>query len=93
VSAAVIDSGSPVVTDAQTDVDGDAVFDDSRGGLAMFVIFSSAVLIVTGGVAVVALVGTWWVLCLVFAIHVLMTTAVVGTIAFVMKGRSSSLAR
>lgn len=81
------------MTDAQTDVDGDTAFDDSRGGLAMFVIFSSAVLIVTGGVALVALVGTWWVLCLVFAIHVLMTTAVVATIAFVMNGRSSILAR
>lgn len=76
-----------IVTTGQTAVDADAVPDDSRAGLAMFMIFSAAVLIVTGGVALVALVPSWWILGVVFAIHVVMTAVVVGTIAFVMNGR------
>lgn len=55
----------------------------------MFVIFTAAVLIVTGAVALVALVGTWWILGLAFAIHLLMTTVVIATIASVIDGRSS----
>ncbi len=52
-------------------------FADDRGiGLAMLVVFTTAVLTVTGAVAVLALVSTWWVLGLAFAIHVLVTTVV-----------------
>ncbi|MGN6869615.1 MAG: hypothetical protein ACTHMY_14585 [Solirubrobacteraceae bacterium] len=75
------------MTPAETDLHPDTMFDDSGGGLAMFLVFSSAVLIVTGGVALMALVGTWWIFGLAFAIHVLMTTVVVATIVLVMNGR------
>jgi hypothetical protein len=54
------------VTAAETDPHPDAMFDDSGGGLAMFLIFSSAVLIATGGVALIALVGAWWMVGLAF---------------------------
>lgn len=67
-----------------------AALDDSGAGLAMFVIFTAAVLIVTGAVALVALVGTWWILGAAFAIHVIMTTVVVATILYVMDGRASA---
>ena len=50
--------------------------DDRGTGLAMFLIFATAVLIVTGAVAILALINTWWVLGLAFGIHVLMTTVV-----------------
>lgn len=66
------------------------LFDDSRDGLAMFVIFTAAVLIVTSAVALIALVGGWWILGVAFAIHVLMTAIVVATIVSVMDGRSSA---
>lgn len=78
---------------AQTDIESDATDDDSSAGLAMFLIFCSAVLFVTGGVAVVALVGTWWMLGLAFGIHVLMTAVVVLTIVLVMDGRSRTTTR
>lgn len=64
--------------------------DDSGAGLAMFVIFTTGVLIVTGAVAIVAIVNTWWVLGVAFAIHVIMTTVVVATIVFVMNGRAGT---
>lgn len=78
------------MTAARGDLQLDAVFDDSRGGLAMFLIFTAAVLIVTGAVALVALVGGWWMVALAFVIHVLMTTVVVATIARVMDDRAST---
>jgi membrane protein implicated in regulation of membrane protease activity len=53
----------------------------------MFLIFAAAVLIVTGAVALVALVGAWSMLGVAFAIHVIMTTVVVLTILYVMDGR------
>jgi len=62
--------------------------DDSGAGLAMFLIFTAAVLIVTGAVAVVALVGTWWMLAVGFAVHVAMTIVVVLTIVEVMAGHA-----
>lgn len=52
------------------------VADDRPMGLAMLVVFTTAILTVTGAVAVLALVGRWWVLGLAFAVHVLMTTIV-----------------
>lgn len=61
--------------------------DDSGAGLAMFAIFTTAVLIVTGAVVLVALVGGWWILAVAFAIHALMTTVVLVTIISVMNGR------
>jgi hypothetical protein len=72
------------------DLEASVKLDDSGAGLAMLVIFSSAVLIVTGAVVLVALVGGWWIVAFAFAIHVLMTTVVVVTIASVMNGRSSA---
>jgi hypothetical protein len=53
-----------------------ALVDDRGVGLAMFVTFTAAILIVTGAVAMLALTSTWWVLGLAFGIHVLMTAAV-----------------
>ena len=67
--------------------------DDSGAGLAMFLIFTAAVLIVTGAVAVVALVGTWWMLAVGFAVHVAMTIVVVLTIVEVMAGRAHMIVR
>lgn len=65
------------------------VLDDSRSGLTMFLIFTAAVLVVTGAVALVALVGGWWILGAAFAIHLVVTTAVVATIARVMSDRGA----
>lgn len=66
--------------------------DDSGAGLAMFVIFTAAVLIVTGTVAIVALVNTWWILGVAFAVHLVMTGTVLITIVSVMDGRASASA-
>lgn len=63
--------------------------DDTAGGLALFLIFVGAVLVVTAAVVLVALLRTWWVLGVAIAIHVLMTTIVVMTILSVMDGRTS----
>lgn len=59
--------------------------DDSSQGLALFVLFTLAVLIVTGAVALLALVTSWWVLGLAFAVHVLFTV-IVGTAVFMVLG-------
>ena len=64
--------------------------DDSASGEAMSLIFTGAVLIVTGAVALLAVVGTWWMLGVAFAIHVTMTTVVVLTILYVMDGRAQT---
>jgi hypothetical protein len=50
--------------------------DDRCMGLAMLVTFTAAALIVTGAVAMLPLISTWWVLGLAFGIHLIMTTAV-----------------
>jgi membrane protein implicated in regulation of membrane protease activity len=78
------------MSDLQHDSQASVALDDSGAGLAMFVIFTTAVLIVTGAVAIVALVNTWWILGVAFAIHVLMTTVVVAAIVSVMNGRASA---
>jgi hypothetical protein len=52
------------------------VADEAAIGLQMFVIFTTAILIVTGAVAMLALIDSWWVLGLAFGIHVIMTTVV-----------------
>lgn len=64
-----------------------ASVDDSGQGQALFVLFTMAVLIVTGAVALLALVTSWWVLGLAFAVHVLFTV-IVGTAVFMVLGTS-----
>ena len=66
--------------------------DDSGDGLVTFVVFTAAVLIVTGAVALLALLGGWWMLGLAFAVHVGMTAVVVLTILHVMDGRARAIA-
>lgn len=78
------------MSDPQHNSQASVDLDDSGAGLAMIVIFITAVLIVTGAVAIVALVDAWWILGVAFAIHVLMTTVVVATIVSVMNGRASA---
>lgn len=70
-----------------------ATSDDSRAGLAMFLIFTAAVLIVTGTGAVLAVVGTWWMLAVGFALHVAVTFVVMLTIVEVMAGRDRVIGR
>lgn len=53
----------------------------------MFAIFTAAVLIVTGSVWLVAVVQSWWMLAVGFAIHLVLTTVVVLTTAVVLDGR------
>jgi membrane protein implicated in regulation of membrane protease activity len=60
-----------------------APVEDSNGGLAMFLIFTAAALTATGAVALLAVVGTFWMLGVAFAVHVAMTTVVVLTILHV----------
>lgn len=61
--------------------------DDARDGDAMFLIFTSAVLGVTGAIALVAFINTWLVLGLLMVLHIAMTTMVCVTIARVMSNR------
>ena len=65
--------------------------DDTGSGLLIFLVFTAAVLVSTGAVALIALVGTWWMLGFGFAIHVAMTTLVVLTIIHVMDGRARAI--
>ncbi|MGH2889846.1 MAG: hypothetical protein ACRDNJ_09465 [Solirubrobacteraceae bacterium] len=67
--------------------------DDSRDGDAMCLIFVSAVLGVTGAIALVALINTWFVLGLLMALHITMTTVVCVTIARVMSNREPGQTR
>ncbi len=65
---------------------------DDRGlGLAMLVIFTAAALIVTGAVAMLALIGSWWMLGLAFGVHLLMTAAV-GSVSFIAVSHGSRTA-
>ena len=57
----------------------------------MFLIFAAAALIVTGAVALLALVGSWWMLGVAFAVHVAMTAAVTLTIVGAMNGRLDAI--
>jgi hypothetical protein len=81
-----------VMSDAPADRRGSEAADDSGQGLAMFVIFTGAVLIVTGAVALLAVVGSWWMLGVAFAVHVTMTVVVVLTILYAMGGRTRATA-
>ena len=78
------------MSDSQHNSPASVALDDGGAGVAMLVIFTTAVLIVTGAVAIVALVDAWWILGVAFAIHVLMTTVVMATIVSVMNGRASA---
>ena len=60
--------------------------DDSAQGLAMLLVFTGAVLFVTGAVALLALVGSWWMLGVAFAIHAATTAVVLLTLLHVMAG-------
>lgn len=80
------------MTSPQPHTQPSAAVDDTGSGLAMFLIFTAAVLIVTGAVALLAFVGTWWMLGVTFAIDLSMTTIVVLTIIFVMDGRAQKVA-
>lgn len=55
--------------------------DDSGQGLALFVLFTVAVLLSTGAVAFLALLTSWWALGVVFGLHALVTV-IVGTAVF-----------
>lgn len=67
--------------------------DDSGVGLAMFLIFSVAILIVTGAVALLALVDSWWMLGLAFLVHVVMTAIVTATIVRAVSARTLAVSR
>ena len=65
--------------------------DDTRDGLAMLLVFIVAVLTVTGAVAVLAVIGTWWTLGLVVGVHAIATVVVGLTIMWVMTGRPGAM--
>jgi hypothetical protein len=66
--------------------------DDSSSGLALFVLFTMAVLVVTGAVALLALLNSWWVLGLAFGVHVLLTI-VVGSSVFAVLSNGKPILR
>ena len=68
------------MSETATDSSTIALADDRSTGLAMFVIFIVACLVVTGAVAMLALIDTWWVLGLAFGTQVIMTIVVGFTI-------------
>ena len=63
--------------------------DDSGQGLALFLIFISAVLIVTSAVALLALVDSWWMLGVVFVVDIMITAVVTLTIYRVLAGHAT----
>jgi hypothetical protein len=65
--------------------------DDSGCGLVRFVVFSAAVLLVTGAVALLAVVGSWWILGAAFAVHVGVTAVVTFAVVHAMGGRSVAI--
>jgi hypothetical protein len=85
-------SPSSETSDAATGPRASESADDSGQGLAMFLIFTSAVLTATGAVAMLALVDSWWMLGVAFAIHVAMTAVVVLTILYAVADRTRAIA-
>ena len=79
------------MTDRVTDTSSTTLADDRGYGLAMLLIFATAALIVTGAVALLALVGSWWMLGVAFAVHVAMTALVTLTIVGAMNGRGFAI--
>lgn len=55
--------------------------DDTAQGLALFVLFVVAVLVVTAAVGSLALLTSWWVLGVAFAAHAV-ASVIVGTAVF-----------
>ncbi len=78
--------GESVVSIPNANVQTVTTADDSGAGLVLFFVFATAVLTVTGAVALLALVGTWWMLAVAFAIYVAMTMVVLLTILRVIAG-------
>ncbi|HLH66054.1 MAG TPA: hypothetical protein VKV27_10150 [Solirubrobacteraceae bacterium] len=64
--------------------------DDSLVGQAMFAVFTVSCLFVTGAVAILALINTWWLLAVAFAFHVLITTIVGLVVGRALSGRWAS---
>lgn len=56
--------------------EGGGLPDDRGTGLLLFVVFAVACLTVTGAVAMLALMDTWWVLGFAFGIDLVMTVVV-----------------
>jgi hypothetical protein len=79
------------MTAPPADTTSGALADDRGDGLAMFLIFAAAALIVTGAVALLALVDSWWMLGVAFAVHVAMTAVVTLTIVGAMNGRLDAI--
>jgi len=67
-----------------------ASVDDSLVGQAMFAVFTVSCLFVTGAVAILALINTWWLLAVAFAFHVLITTIVGLVVGRALSGRWAS---
>lgn len=80
---------SAATGERQTDRRASESADDRGQGLALFVIFTMAVLIVTGAVALLALVDSWWMLGVAFAVDITVTTFVVLTIYRILAGRAT----
>ena len=75
------------MSDQASDTTSRRLADDRGYGLAMFLIFAAAALTVTGAVALLALVGFWWMLGVAFAVDGAMTALVTLTIVGAMSGR------
>jgi hypothetical protein len=82
----------PAVTPGPVNARAAGPADDAGGGLVMFVVFILAVLISTGAVVLIALVGTWWMLGFGFATHMIVTAVVLLTVVHVMAGRTRARA-
>ena len=79
------------MTDQASDTTSRGLADDRGYGLAMFLVFAAAALIVTGAVALLAAVDSWWMLGVAFAVHVAMTALVTLMIVGAMNGRGLAI--
>ena len=80
-------SGGAVPESETASADAAALADDSSSGLMLFVLFTIAVLVVTGAVALLALLNSWWALGLAFGVHVLVTIVVGSALFAVLSGK------
>jgi len=62
---------------------------DAPYGLVMFLVFGAAVVLVSLAVALLSVAGTWWMLGVVFAIHVTATVVVCIVIARALTGHTT----
>jgi fatty acid desaturase len=65
--------------------------DDTGDGSLMLFVFTAAALISTAAVAVIAVVGAWWMLCVGYSIYLAMTATVVLTFLHVMTDRAPAV--